>query len=134
MITSINEWRKVNEELVSPDLNSDKSVKLKAYQDNLAYYNKNKNRFDQILAVDEEKQEELANKLINGNAYLGIAWKMAKMEHSIEKAEEDIRGELTEEEKTEINNTNNENKNKLRELQYELQKMIKKDLETIKKL
>lgn len=133
MITSINEWKRVNE-LVDPDLNSDKSVKLKAYQDDLKYYNTNKNKFDPILTLDEEKQEEAANKLINGNAYLGIAWKMAKLEHGIEKAEEDIRGELTEEEKAEINNTNTENKNKLRELQYDLQKMIKKDLETIKKL
>lgn len=123
---------KVNEDI---DINSDKEVKLKAYQDMLQEYNTKKNNFKSILTTKgQDKWEEESARIIDGNSYLGTKWKLDKLEYNIQEDEEKLRGELTDEEKTEIQQTINDNRKKLKEELDDLNKKIKMDLEEIKKL
>lgn len=133
MITTINEFKKLLLEEVSQEVNSDKEVKLKDYQKTVQEYNANKEKFKSLLiSKTEDKWEEEAEKIINGNTYLGLQWKLAKVERNINVDEEKIKNsELTEEEKKEIQTRINDNKKQLSEEKNELSKQIRTDLAEI---
>jgi len=135
MITKINEFKRylINEMIEDP-MNGEKEINLKKYEDEIAYYNSNKEKFKSIFTKAQEKWEEDANKIINGNKYLGLKWKMDKINQDILVQTEKLKSEISEEDKSEIQNTIKDSKDKLLEVQYELNKSIKTDLETLKKL
>jgi len=143
MITSINEFRKkINEEnavqqqVTNTVLNSDKTTHLTGYENDMGYYNGNKGKLLLLSqkAVDDNTEQE-ANKIINGNIYLGIAWKLYKMETAL-KGDEDKLGsnEISQPEKAQIQTNVNTNKQELTKLKKELDDKIRLDLGQIKKM
>lgn len=160
MITNINEFRKKLNEEVTPTtpsptpssttkpttatqqqvnntvLNSDKTTKLTGYENDMGYYNANKGK---LLLLSQKpadaKTEQDANKLINGNIYLGLAWKLYKMETTL-KADEDKLGsnEISQPEKSQIQTNVNVNKQELNKVKKELDDKIRNDLGQIKKM
>jgi len=143
MITSINEFRKsINEEnavqqqVADTTLNSDKSTQLTGYENDMGYYNSNKNKLLLLSQkAADDKTEGEANKIINGNIYLGMAWKLYKMQTAM-KADEDKLGsnQLSAEEKAQIQTNVNTNRTELAKVKKELDDKIQTDLGQIKKL
>lgn len=115
------------------NINSDKEVKLKDYQDELEYYNANKSKFLSILTTKaQDVWEKEANKIINGNSYLGSKWKIDKMTYSIKKDEDKIKSnELTDDEVKQVQQDIIENKKELSKLKQETEKKIREDLHDI---
>ena len=150
MITTINEFKKslILEE--APVLNSDKDVKLTEYQDELKYYNTNKEKMKSLLLTKpEEKWEEEAKKIINGNTYLSMRWNIDKIERKIKNTEESLADlqktvsnpDLSAEEKTntevqmkDMNNDLSDIKKELQEKQKDLNDKIKDDINNINRL
>ena len=150
MITTINEFKKslILEE--APVLNSDKDVKLTEYQDELKYYNTNKEKMKSLLLTKpEEKWEEEAKKIINGNTYLSMRWNIDKIERKIKNTEESLADlqktvsnpDLSAEEKTNtevqmkyMNNDLSDIKKELQEKQKDLNDKIKDDINNINRL
>jgi basic membrane lipoprotein Med (substrate-binding protein (PBP1-ABC) superfamily) len=142
MITTINEFRKlfedtaVQQQVQDTTLNSDKATQLTGYENDMGYYTANKNK---LLALSQkpvdEKTESEANKVINGNIYLGLAWKMFKMQTS-QKADQEKLGsqEISAEEKKTIQGNIQNNSQELNKIKKELDDKIKLDLGQIKKL
>jgi len=123
--------RKINEEV----FNTEKETKLKNHEQKLQYYNANKNKFKSIFSQSEDKWEEDAEKIINGNVYLSHMWRVNKIENNITKLEDQLRNaELSNEEKQDMENKIAENKDKLKEQEKELEKKIKDDLSEIENL
>ncbi|TXG83604.1 MAG: hypothetical protein E6R13_03775 [Spirochaetes bacterium] len=124
----------INEDL--QDINSDKEVKLKNYQDQMAKYNANKGKFMSILLTKKQEQwEQAANLIIAGNIYLGLKWKLDKMEHQIKQDEERLKStEITKEEKADIQKNVLENKKKFAEQKKEMDLKIRQDLQKIQTL
>lgn len=114
--------------------NSNKEIKLKDYQEKLNAYNAKKNNFKPILINKEQKDwEALAAKIINGNVYLGAAWKLAKINKQIEDATEKIKsGNMSDLEVKELQDKIKEYHAELLKAQDSLNKQIKNDLITIK--
>lgn len=114
------------------NINSDKEVRLKDYQDKINYYNNNKNKFLGILTTKKQDQwEKEANKVINGNKYLGDKWKIDKMDFTIKQDEAKIKtNELTTEEEKNIAN----HKKELNKLRQESLKEIQEDLKNLQSL
>lgn len=133
MITTIKNFKLMLEDL---EINSDKEVTLKGYQEALQEYNANKEKFKAILLSNpQEKWEEEAEKIIDGNTYLGSHWKLSKIERFINEDEEKLkRSELTEEEKKEIQQKILDNKKELSIEQNNLSKKIREDLAEIQRL
>lgn len=114
------------------NLNSDKEIKLKNYQNMIQTYNAKKDKLKQIFNQDENMWEELANKEIDDNVYLGGYWKIAKIENTIKKNQEKINTKsLTQDEIVEIQTEIQNNTKKLKDEQRELDDKIKKDLNKI---
>lgn len=144
MITSINEFKKhllkeenaVQQQVTNTTLNSDKTTQLTGYENDIGYYNSNKNRL--ILLAQkpvDEKTEQEANKIINGNIYLGMAWKMNKMQTTMKADEEKLgSNEISSEEKKIIQTNVNTNKQDLMKIKKELDDKMSNDLGQIKKL
>lgn len=144
MYTSINEFKKyllkeenaVQQQVSNTTLNSDKTTQLTGYENDIGYYNSNKNRL--ILLAQkpvDEKTEEEANKIINGNIYLGMAWKMNKMQTTMKADEEKLgSNEISSEEKKIIQTNVNTNKQDLMKIKKELDDKMSNDLGQIKKL
>lgn len=132
MITTINEFKNILES--TDTMNSDKEVKLKHYRDLISTYNSKKGSFRSILNKSQETWEDDAQKIIDGNTYLGSQWKLDKIDHYIKQDEERMRGEVTQEEKKEIQEKINDNKKKLSEHKNELSEKIREDLNDINRL
>lgn len=139
MFTSINEFKKslliVEDTIANQNttLNSDKNTSLTEYENDLKYYNLNKAKLIPILLKDVTQQEVLANKLINGNIFLGIQWKFNKLDQVIKKDEDKLKSDqISDEEKKQVQTDIADNKNKLILLKKELDEKIKGDLNTIK--
>jgi hypothetical protein len=115
------------------NINSDKEVKLKDYKDKLDKYNAEKSKLQSIVNTKpQESWEEEATKVINGNPYLGIQWKLDKITHTVKQNEESIkRGELSQEESNKVKETIKEDQNELNNIKQELAKKIKDDLTNI---
>lgn len=112
--------------------NSDKEVSLKDYQEKINYYNSNKGKFSSILSKEQTAWEVDAEKIINGNIYLGKYWKLMKIEKTIKNDEEKLNSqEITAEEKKEVQTNIQDNKRKLGEIKKELDDKIKEDLKNI---
>lgn len=117
------------------NINSDKEVRLKDYQDKVAYYNINKSKFIPIFAKKPEVWEDEANKIIKGNKYLGDKWKIDKMEHKIKEDEDKIKsGELTDEEEKKIAKDIADNKKELNTYKQESYREMQQDLRDIQNL
>lgn len=118
----------INEE-IDPNMNSDKEVKLKDYQDKVNKYNSDKNKFKSIFTKKPEIWEVEAEKIIKDNIYLGGAWKLSKMQHQLDTDNEKIKsGDLTQEEIKEIQDKIKKNQLELNKEKQELLKKIKEDL------
>lgn len=115
-------------------MNGEKEIQMKKYEDELTYYNANKEKFKSIFTKAMEQWEIDANKIINGNEYLGLKWRMDKINKEIDTQTEKLKEELSEEDKAAIQETIKTNKDALLEVQYALNKKIKADLEAIKKI
>jgi len=115
------------------NINSDKEVKLKDYQTKLAYYNSNKGKFIGILTSKKPETWEIeANKIINGNTYLGDKWSVDKMEYTIKQDEDKIKSnELTNEEEKKIQTDITRHKQELNKLKQETSQKIQADLRDI---
>lgn len=118
------------------NINSDKEVKLKDYQDKLEYYNQNKDKFTSILTTRPEDKWELeSNKIINGNIYLGTKWKIDKMDYLIKKDENKIKtNELTTDEEKQVQIDINNNKKELQDIKQNFDKKIREDLIDLQRL
>jgi len=118
------------------NINSDKEVRLKGYQDKINYYNSNKGKFVSILASKKpEVWEDEANKIINGNKYLGKQWKINKIEHKIKEDEDRIKsGELTNDEIKKITQDIADNKKEVNTFKQESLQEIQQDLSDIQSL
>lgn len=138
----VNQWihdtfvlNKIVREFVDPNLtmNSDKEVKLKKYQDTLKEYNSNKTKFVGILlSTKPEQQEQIANKIINGNPYLGTAWKLAKIENEIKVNQDKInKKDISADEIKAAQTQMNLDKQNLTKQQQALTTQIATDLKTI---
>lgn len=144
MITSINEFKKhllkeenaVQQQVEDTALNSDKTTQLTGYENDMGYYNTNKGKL--ILLAQkpvDEKTEEEANKIINGNIYLGMAWKMNKMQTSLTADQQKLgSNEISAEEKKIIQTNINTNKQNMMNIKKELDDKMSSDLGQIKKL
>lgn len=118
------------------NINSDKEVKLKDYQDKIEYYNQNKGKFVSILTTRPEDKWELeSNKIINGNIYLGTKWKIDKMDYLIKKDENKIKtNELTTDEEKQVQIDINNNKKELQDIKQNFDKKIREDLIDLQRL
>lgn len=118
------------------NINSDKEVKLKDYQDKIEYYNQNKGKFVSILTTRPEDKWELeSNKIINGNIYLGTKWKIDKMTYMIKKDEDKIKtNELTTDEEKQVQIDINNNKKELQIIKQNFDKKIREDLIDLQRL
>lgn len=118
------------------NVNSDKEVRLKDYQDKIAYYNSNKNKFVGILSTKKpEVWEAEANKIINGNKYLGDKWKIDKMDFTIKQDEDKLKSnELTAEEEKKIALDIANNKKELGKFKQDSLKEIQTDLRNLQSL
>lgn len=118
------------------NINSDKEVKLKDYQDKIEYYNQNKGKFVSILTTRPEDKWELeSNKIINGNIYLGTKWKIDKMTYMIKKDEDKIKtNELTTDEEKQVQIDINNNKKELQVIKQNFDKKIREDLIDLQRL
>lgn len=118
------------------NINSDKEVKLKDYQDKIEYYNQNKGKFVSILTTRPEDKWELeSNKIINGNIYLGTKWKIDKMTYLIKKDEDKIKtNELTTDEEKQVQIDINNNKKELQVIKQNFDKKIREDLIDLQRL
>lgn len=120
-------YKKILEEV--QNMNSDKEVQLKGYQDKLDYYNTNKDKFKAILAKPFETWEAEAAKIIDGNEYLGDKWKADKMENTLKQNEDKLKsGEMSQEEIKKINLDITTNKQELNKLKQDTAKKIQTDL------
>lgn len=118
------------------NINSDKEVKLKDYQDKIEYYNQNKGKFVSILTTRPEDKWELeSNKIINGNIYLDTKWKIDKMTYMIKKDEDKIKtNELTTDEEKQVQIDINNNKKELQVIKQNFDKKIREDLIDLQRL
>ena len=118
------------------NMNSDKEVKIRDYQEKLKYYNANKDKFTAILANStEDKWEDLANKIIRGNIYLGAKWKLDKIAFVIKRDEDKTRtNELSKDEEKKLQQDINDNKKTLSTSKQELTKKIANDLLQLQRL
>lgn len=134
--SQVNEENAVQQQVTNTTLNSDKTTQLTGYENDMGYYNSNKNK---LLLLSQQptsdKTESDANKIINGNIYLGMAWKLYKMQTTM-KADETKLGnnQISAEEKTQIQTNVNTNKQELAKLKKELDDKIATDLGQIKKM
>lgn len=123
---------KINEE---ETFNTDKETKLKAHEEEVQTYNANKNKFVNIFSTDENNWEGEAEKIIDGNVYLGQVWKMEKIKNSIKKLEDKLTdAEMSDEEKKSVEEQIKENDEKIKDQQKELDDLIRQDLNDINSL
>ena len=118
------------------NINSDKEVKLKDYQDKINYYNNNKNKFAGILSTKKQEMwEDEANKVINGNKYLGDKWKIDKMDFTIKQDEAKIKtNELSDEEEKKVALDIANHKKELNKFKQDSLKEIQDDLKNLQSL
>lgn len=122
---------KINEEV----FNTEKETKLKSYEQKVQEYNAKKTKFANIFTNDETRWEELAEKIIDGNTYLSSAWRIEKIKHNITKLEDKLRSaELTDDEKSYIEEQLKDNKDQIKKQQKELDEKIRLDLNDINSL
>lgn len=122
---------KINEEV----FNTEKETKLKSYEQKVQEYNAKKTKFTNIFTNDETRWEELAEKIIDGNTYLSSAWKIEKIKHNITKLEDKLRSaELTDDEKSGVEEQLKDNKDQIKKQQKELDEKIRLDLNDINSL
>lgn len=122
---------KINEEV----FNTEKETKLKSYEQKLQEYNAKKTKFTNIFTNDETRWEELAEKIIDGNTYLSSAWRIEKIKHNITKLEDKLRSaELTDDEKSGVEEQLKDNKDQIKNQQKELDEKIRLDLNDINSL
>lgn len=116
-------------------LNSEKETKLEAYNKKLQIYNAKKNNFKSIFSQPQERWEDEAKKIIDGNDYLSMKWKLDKMEWSLNELDDKLKnGELTSQEKTDIQNQINDNKKQFNDNKKEIDNKIRQDLNVINNL
>lgn len=121
------------EDVQNGTMNSDKEVKLEDYKDKVDKYNADKSKFMPILnGKKQDVWEEEANKIIDGNPYLGAQWKIDKMEHSIKDNDAKVKsGDLSKEEMDKIKLQVKEDQAALNKLKQEISKKIRMDLHDI---
>lgn len=132
----VNEENAVQQQVTDTTLNSDKTTQLTGYENDMGYYNSNKNKLLLLSQkAADEKTEQEANKIINGNIYLGMAWKLYKMQTAMKADEEKLgSNQISSEEKSQIQTNINTNKTELAKVKKELDDKIRNDLGQIKKL
>lgn len=116
------------------NMNSTKEAQLDLYKKLVSTYNSKKSALESITSNDKEKWEEAAKKIIDGNKYLAMYWKIVKVKAYIREDELKLReGEtLTNDEKKEIQNDITDNNKKIQEITTNIQKSIQEDLAKIK--
>lgn len=123
---------KINEE---ETFNTEKETKLKAHEEEVQTYNANKTKFVNIFSKDEKGWEEEASKIIDGNVYLGIVWKMEKIKNNIKGLEDKLNdAEMSDEEKKSVEEQITDNKDKIQDQEKELNDQIGQDLNDINSL
>lgn len=116
-------------------LNSEKETKLEAYNKKLQIYNAKKNNFKSIFSQPQERWEDEAKKIIDGNDYLSMKWKLDKMEWSLNELDDKLKNsELTSQEKTDIQTQINDNKKQFNDNKKEIDNKIRQDLNIINNL
>jgi len=118
------------------NINSDKEVRLKDYQDKINYYNSNKGKFTGILTTKKQPVwEDEANKIINGNKYLADMWKIGKMDFTIKQDMDKIKtNELSTEEEKKISLDIALHQKELNKMKQDSLKEIRQDLIDLQKL
>lgn len=147
LFTTINEYKKylfsqtgyeiinrINEEIDGPNMNSDKAIELSRYEKDMNYFEENKKKLDSVLSISEEEEQEVeANKIIQGNKYLGLYWKHIKAMKKSDSMEERLNdSELTEEEKQNMRQELNDLQADMVLTKRNLEQSIKNDIKDIK--
>lgn len=115
--------------------NTNKETKLDEHQKQVQYYNANKDRFDNIFLKSEDKWEEEAKEIIDGNVYLAHRWRIAKIEHEQKELDEKSSdAELTSDEKNDIQSKINELNTQIQNELRNIDKKISEDLAEINSL
>lgn len=138
IITTINEWRKyvaINEEDI-PEINSDKTLSIGRYEQNLKYYNDNVSDLDKTIEIEDAKERETkAHEIINNNKYLGMYWKVLKNNKNANQMEKTLQdSELSQDERRNMEEVLKDIKIKMNDIDQDLRLSIKNDLEEIKKM
>lgn len=117
------------------EINSNKAIALQEYEQDIKYYNSNKSKLEFLKNDDITKLEEEANEIINGNKYLGLYWKLVKLNKTVNEYEEKLKNsELTNDEKKTMQDDLREKVLDMNEAKKKLDDTIKTDLNEIKKL
>lgn len=125
--------KKVKEQKINEDIfNTEKQTKLDNHQQTVQEFNAKKNSFQRIFSQPQERWEDEANKIIDGNIYLQKQWQLSKIENDIRNIEDQLRkSELTKEEKDNLQERLNDNNKKLQETKKDLDNKIRQDLAEI---
>lgn len=125
--------KKVKEQKINEDIfNTEKQTKLDNHQQTVQEFNAKKNSFQRIFSQPQERWEDEANKIIDGNIYLQKQWQLSKIENDIRNIEDQLRkSELTKEEKDNLQERLNDNNKKLQETKKDLDNKIRQDLTEI---
>ncbi len=115
------------------NVNSDRMVRLKDYKTKVDKYNKDKLKFKPIFtSKKEETWEAEANKIIMGNVYLALTWKIAKMTYEIENMNTSMKSkELSDVEVADMQEKIRQSTRELNKEKIDFQKKLKEDLKAI---
>lgn len=117
------------------NINSDSLVKLQDYKTKVDKYNTDKAKFKNILTTKKQEEwEKEANKIIAGNQYLGTAWKIAKLQNTVDVMNAKVRSnDLSDQEVREMQDDIKKQSAELAKERLEFQKRLKDDLTSIQK-
>jgi hypothetical protein len=116
-------------------LNTEKETRIELHQKQVQAYNAKKNNFKTIFSKPQENWEEEAKKIIDGNPYLSIQWKLVKTEKTMDELDTRLKsGELSNEEKTDTQNQINDLKKEINEIKKEIADKIKLDLNKLNQI
>lgn len=115
--------------------NTNKLAKLDDHQNKVQYFNANKSKIENIILKPEDKREEEARKIIDGNVYLNNYWNIVKIKQEQKEIEEKLKdAELSQDEKRDMQNKLQELTRKISDNEREIQDKINKDLAEINAL
>lgn len=115
--------------------NTSKQAKLDDHQNKVQYFNANKSKVENIVLKPEDKWEEEARKIIDGNVYLNNYWNITKIQQQQKQIEEKLKNaELSQDEKRDMQTKIQELNKKISEEERQIQDKINKDLAEINAL
>lgn len=124
------------EDVKSDLLNTDKETKLRDHRNKITEYNNKKNSFVNIIKTKKPETWEIeAQKVINGNPYLGIKWKLDKLQNTVEDSQLKMKSnDVTIEEKKKIEEQLKKDLVTLAAIKQDITKTMAADLQKINKL